>query len=153
MGRYSTKTANHCLMKISILCEGRLNKGIENELCDIYIKRTLSLKQSGILNLEIKNKPNKRINNKNIKNLTLDENGKHMSTMDLVDTIKKLNNNRIEFLNFFIGKPEGLSEDYSEYEKISLSKMTLPHSLARVILCEQIYRCATILTNHPYHKS
>ena len=140
-------------MKISILCEGRLNKGIENELCDIYIKRTLSLKQSGILNLEIKNKPNKRINNKNIKNLTLDENGKHMSTKDLVDTIKKLNNNRIEFLNFFIGKPEGLSEDYSEYEKISLSKMTLPHSLARVILCEQIYRCATILTNHPYHKS
>jgi 23S rRNA (pseudouridine1915-N3)-methyltransferase len=117
-------------MKISILCEGRLNKGIENELCDIYIKRTLSLKQSGILNLEIKNKPNKTNN-----------------------TIKTLNNNRIEFLNFFIGKPEGLSEDYSEYEKISLSKMTLPHSLARVILCEQIYRCATILTNHPYHKS
>ena len=140
-------------MKISILCEGRLNKGLEKELCDIYIKRTLSLKKSGILNLEIKNKPNKTNNSKNIKNLILDERGKNINTMDLVEMIKALNNNRIETLNFYIGKPEGLSNNYEQHEKISLGKMTFPHSLARVILCEQIYRCATILTNHPYHKS
>ena len=140
-------------MKISILCEGRLNKSLEKELCDIYIKRTLSLKKSGILNLEIKNKPNKTNNSKNIKNLILDEGGKIINTMDLVEMIKTLNNNRIETLNFYIGKPEGLSNNYEQYEKISLGKMTFSHSLARVILCEQIYRCATILTNHPYHKS
>ena len=79
------KTANYCLMKISILCEGRLNKGLENELCNIYIKRTLSLKKSGILNLEIKNKPNKTNNSKNTKNLILDEKGKNINTMDLVE--------------------------------------------------------------------
>ena len=140
-------------MKISILCEGRLNKGLENELCNIYIKRTLSLKKSGILNLEIKTKPNKTNNSKNTKNLVLDEKGKNINTMDLVGMIKTLNNNRIESLNFYIGKPEGFSNNYEKYEKISLGKMTFPHSLARVILCEQIYRCATILTNHPYHKS
>ena len=94
-------------MKISILCEGRLNKGLENELCNIYIKRTLSLKKSGILNLEIKNKPNKTNNSKNTKNLILDEKGKNINTMDLVGMIKTLNNNRIETLNFYIGKPEG----------------------------------------------
>lgn len=153
MGRCFAKTANYCLMKISILCEGRLNKGLENELCNIYIKRTLSLKKSGILNLEIKNKPNKTNNSKNTKNLVLDEKGKNINTMDLVGMIKTLNNNRIESLNFYIGKPEGFSNNNEKYEKISLGKMTFPHSLARVILCEQIYRCATILTNHPYHKS
>ena len=41
-------------MKISILCEGRLNKGIENDLCKLYLDRILSLKNSGILNIEIK---------------------------------------------------------------------------------------------------
>ena len=41
-------------MKISIMCEGRLNKLAENHLCENYIKRTLSLKKSGILNVEFK---------------------------------------------------------------------------------------------------
>ena len=104
-------------MKISILCEGRLNKGLENELCNIYIKRTLSLKKSGILNLEIKNKPNKTNNSKNTKNLVLDEKGKNINTMDLVGMIKTLNNNRIETLNFYIGKPEGFTNNYRKIRK------------------------------------
>ena len=56
-------------MKISILCEGRLNKGIENDLCKLYLDRILSLKNSGILNIEIKKiSEKKEINkNKNIK--------------------------------------------------------------------------------------
>ena len=57
-----------------------------------------------------------------------------------------------ELINFFLGRPDGFDKNDSEFEKISLSKMTFPHSLARVILCEQIYRCATILSNHPYHR-
>jgi 23S rRNA (pseudouridine1915-N3)-methyltransferase len=59
----------------------------------------------------------------------------------------------VEFLNFYIGNPEGFKNSVDKFEKLSLGKMTFPHSLARVILCEQIYRCATLLTNHPYHKS
>ena len=41
-------------MKIDILCEGRLNKNIENEICNLYINRISSLKKSGILKIEIK---------------------------------------------------------------------------------------------------
>ena len=37
-------------------------------------------------------------------------------------------------------------------ENISVSKMTLPHLLVRILLLEQIYRALTILINHPYHK-
>ena len=74
-------------MKIDILCEGKLNKNIENDICDLYLNRISSLKKSGILKVEIK----KITNHKNYK-------------------------------------------------------------IKRVILCEQIYRCATILAKHPYHR-
>ena len=143
-------------MKISIMCEGRLNKLAENHLCENYIKRTLSLKKSGILNVELKKisyKKKKIIQNKNIKNFILDESGSNITTLKLAKTISDFNNQGIELLNFFIGKPNGFSMNVDKFEKISLSKMTFPHSLVRVILCEQIYRCATILINHPYHKN
>ena len=57
-------------------------------------------------------------------------------------------------LNFIIGGPDGASDFFSEIisEKISLSNMTLPHLLARVLLLEQIFRSLTILINHPYHR-
>lgn len=53
-----------------------------------------------------------------------------------------------------IGGPEGLAPaclDKAEL-KLSLSKLTLPHPLVRVMLSEQLYRAMSILKNHPYHK-
>lgn len=53
---------------------------------------------------------------------------------------------------FFVGGADGFSEEFrkSADRLLSLSQMTLPHELARVILAEQIYRAFTILRNHPY---
>ena len=53
-----------------------------------------------------------------------------------------------------IGGPEGLAPACLEKAelKLSLSKMTLPHPLVRVMLSEQLYRAMSILKNHPYHK-
>ena len=55
---------------------------------------------------------------------------------------------------FLIGGPEGLPVDILEtcHERWSLSNLTLPHMLARIILLETLYRSFTILTHHPYHK-
>ena len=57
-------------------------------------------------------------------------------------------------LTFVIGGALGLSPqiyDRADLE-LSLSPMTLPHRLARLVLLEQIYRCLTIIRNEPYHK-
>jgi len=55
---------------------------------------------------------------------------------------------------FLIGGAFGLDSDLLKdaREKISLSRMTLPHGLARLFLAEQLYRAGTILRNEPYHK-
>ena len=53
---------------------------------------------------------------------------------------------------FFVGGADGFSPEFrqSADQLLSLSQMTLPHELARVIITEQIYRAFTILRNHPY---
>lgn len=57
-------------------------------------------------------------------------------------------------LVFLVGGPDGLSEACRQRAntKWSLSALTLPHPLVRVILLEQFYRAWTLLNNHPYHK-
>lgn len=54
---------------------------------------------------------------------------------------------------FAIGGADGLSQAViaRAEERLSLSPLTLPHELARLVLAEQLYRCHTLLTGHPYH--
>jgi 23S rRNA (pseudouridine1915-N3)-methyltransferase len=55
---------------------------------------------------------------------------------------------------FLIGGPDGLDPDVLARAdfKLSLSRLTLPHALARVLLAEQLYRAQSVLENHPYHR-
>lgn len=57
-------------------------------------------------------------------------------------------------LTFVIGGPDGVSDDVSDRANVtwSLSDLTLPHGLARVLFIEQLYRAWTLTTGHPYHR-
>jgi len=57
-------------------------------------------------------------------------------------------------LAFVIGGPDGLDEKVKAQASflLRLSSLTLPHALAEVVLVEQLYRAATLLTGHPYHR-
>ena len=57
-------------------------------------------------------------------------------------------------LGFLIGGPEGHATDVLQHadETWSLGPLTLPHMLVRLMLAEQLYRAATLLGNHPYHR-
>jgi len=57
-------------------------------------------------------------------------------------------------IDFIIGGAFGLEDSILKIasQKLSLSKMTFPHQMAKTILCEQIYRAQTIIDKHPYHK-
>lgn len=60
-----------------------------------------------------------------------------------------------EDISIIIGGPDGVSDELlaAASHKISLSPLTFPHHMVRVILLEQIYRAWSILNNHPYHRA
>lgn len=83
--------------------------------------------------------------------ILLDVKGKAMESENFA---KMLQNNSDKKITFVIGGAYGVSSKVRDRadSKISLSSLTFPHMLARMILLEQIYRAKSILENHPYHK-
>lgn len=83
----------------------------------------------------------------------MDVAGKQWSTPQLADKLADWQMQG-EHLSFVIGGPDGIAADCLQQadELWSLSKLTLPHPLVRVLFIEQFYRAWTILQNHPYHK-
>ena len=55
---------------------------------------------------------------------------------------------------FIIGGADGIDEELKQKanEMIRLSSLTLPHAMARLVLCEQLYRAVSVVKNHPYHR-
>jgi 23S rRNA (pseudouridine1915-N3)-methyltransferase len=91
---------------------------------------------------------------KNSLSIALDERGKLWNTQELAQKIDSWQT-KAAAVNFFIGGPDGLSKHClaTANECWSLSPLTLPHPLVRVILIEQLYRAISILQNHPYHRA
>ncbi len=86
--------------------------------------------------------------------LALDEHGRQWSSAELAGQLK-LWLERHPRVAILVGGPDGLSEACRERaDRVwSLSKLTFPHGMVRVLLAEQIYRAWTILQGHPYHRA
>lgn len=85
--------------------------------------------------------------------VALDERGRELSTRELATWLST----RVregQDLAFLIGGPDGLASEVRarSHFTLSLSRLTLPHALVRVLLSEQLYRAHCILTHHPYHR-
>ena len=86
--------------------------------------------------------------------ITLEINGKQLSSEELADKIDKLGVRGTSHIIFIIGGSIGLGQEVLQKSNyaLSFSKMTFPHQLMRVILLEQIYRSYRIINGEPYHK-
>lgn len=85
--------------------------------------------------------------------VALDEHGAQMSTRELASWLKaRMQDGRD--VAFLIGGPDGFAPEVLERSdlKWSLSRLTFPHALVRVVLAEQLYRAHSVLANHPYHR-
>jgi len=83
----------------------------------------------------------------------LDEHGKSLTTVELAKWLsQRLQDGRN--LSFVIGGPDGLGPEILKKAAFrwSLSALTFPHTMVRVILAEQLYRAHSVLQNHPYHR-
>ncbi len=85
--------------------------------------------------------------------ICLDERGKSISSQQLAEQLQSWNDEQ-QHVSIIIGGADGLSEDLKKkaHRMWSLSGMTLPHGLVRVLMVEQLYRAWTITQNHPYHR-
>ena len=85
--------------------------------------------------------------------VALDEQGSAWSTRDFAERLERWRESTAA-LAFVIGSADGLDAGFKRRAaaRFSLSSLTLPHALVRVVLAEQIYRAASLIAGHPYHR-
>ncbi len=87
--------------------------------------------------------------------VVLDEGGKTPTSAQFSQLLRKARDGGTETMAFLIGGADGHGPTVrtAARDVIGFGAMTLPHGLVRVVLAEQLYRAATIITGHPYHRS
>ena len=155
-------------MKITLLLTGKTTDKHVAELVDLYTNRIKKYTAFDIVTIpELKNTKNMPVQEqktreavKIIQTLTdddyiilLDEKGKELKTIEFSVALEKMFFLPKKRIVFIIGGPWGFSEKvYSMADyKMSLSKMTFPHQLVRLLFLEQLYRVFTIIKGEPYH--
>ena len=144
-------------MIIELLYQDKFKFDFEKDLFNKYKSRLEKISRKNLSQFSEKRISQKKIieiiNNKNKNNyiIILDETGKQQSTEQFKDIIFGSIAKKITFI---VGGTNGFTKNLLEKSDlvISLSKMTLTHSFAAIILLEQIYRSVTIKINHPYHR-
>tara|TARA_Y100000766_G_C18650944_1_gene480399 strand:- start:228 stop:668 length:441 start_codon:yes stop_codon:yes gene_type:complete len=144
-------------MKLSFIFLGKKKLESYDLLMNKYFKRLNSFINSDVLfineknNLKLEKKISTLLKSRDLL-VVLDEKGIHMSSEKyaffLNEKLKQFNT-----IFFLVGASYGVPLNIIKQANftISLSEMTLPHLIARLVLVEQTYRALTILNNHPYH--
>ena len=136
-----------------IIAIGKIKKKWIQEGIEIYLKRLPGLEVIEIKdNTQIKEEHTiKELMRKNDVLVTLNENGQSFTSKQLATRLLNSHNQNITFV---IGGASGLSPSLNNCAawQLSLSPLTFPHEIARILLLEQIYRAKTIIQGGPYHK-
>jgi 23S rRNA (pseudouridine1915-N3)-methyltransferase len=160
-------------MRLMVIAVGRLKDGPERELAERYRKRCDDLgRRLGFRALEIHEISESRakdaatriaaegvaiaalIPDKAVA-VALDETGKSLDSATFSAQLSRWRESGVPALAFLIGGADGLSPDLRRKAGLTLAfgATTWPHQMVRVMLLEQLYRAATILSGHPYHRA
>lgn len=160
-------------MRIIVIAIGRLKQGPERELADRYRERFDGIgRKLGFRGLEIHEIPESRARDAAARMadeaaaiaalipdrssiIALDERGETIDSAAFARHLGRWRDESVPTAAFLIGGADGLSPELRRRVKLSVAfgKATWPHQMVRVMLLEQIYRAATILSGHPYHRA
>lgn len=160
------------MLSVNIICIGKIKERYWTDAIAEYSKRLSGFCRFNICELEEEkafSSPNesqiasilsaegKRIISKLSKNsyvIPMCIEGKMLTSVELADKLSDIALSGKSSVDFIIGGSFGLSNDVKAKAdlKLSMSKMTFPHQMARVVLSEQIYRAFEIMSNGKYHK-
>jgi 23S rRNA (pseudouridine1915-N3)-methyltransferase len=162
----------NALMRIVVIAIGRLKQGPERELAERYRERFGDIgRKLGFRGLEIHEIPESRARDaatriaeeataisaaipaKSVL-VALDERGDNVDSAAFARHLGRWRDESVANTIFVIGGADGLSPDLRRKAKLSIAfgSATWPHQMVRVMLLEQVYRAATILAGHPYHR-
>ena len=159
-------------MRIVIAAVGRLKQGPERDLAERYRKRAADAGRGvgfrGVEIIEIRESKaregDKRILEESIAlatvipedavTIVLDERGENLDSLALTREIMRWRDAGRPVAVFVIGGADGLAASLRERADLRLAfgAATWPHQLVRIMLLEQVYRAATLLAGHPYHR-
>jgi 23S rRNA (pseudouridine1915-N3)-methyltransferase len=159
-------------LRLHLVVVGRLKAGPERELADRYAKRITAAAKplgfSGPTIRELGESPARSSGERKAQEaaailqaipadaiaLRLDERGDPVTSADFAASIGKARDSGSRDFVLIIGGADGLGEQVAALapRAISFGRMTMPHQLVRILALEQIYRAATILAGHPYHR-
>ena len=154
-------------MKLSVLAVGHRQPAWVSEGCAEYLKRMP--RELPVSVTEIKPEPRGSKTREQLlaaekarirealaggsRIVVLDEKGDDLTTLKLAKRLETwmLDGRDVALL---IGGADGLDEEFKQQadDRLRLSSLTLPHGMARLLLCEQLYRAVSVLKNHPYHR-
>ena len=160
-------------LRIAIAAIGRLKSGPERDLVDRYVERARALgRQIGLTGFDIAESAEARAGSPAERKkqeaepllarlaptdivIALDETGRGLTSPDLARKIGAWRDENRPAARFLVGGPDGLDRAVRQRADLvlSFSPLTWPHQLVRVMLAEQLYRAATLLAGHPYHRN
>ncbi|KQZ29503.1 50S rRNA methyltransferase [Mesorhizobium sp. Root552] len=160
-------------MKISVHAVGRMKSGPEKELADRYFERfakagpAIGLEFTGITETpegrgqtasERRREEGQKLQGQlqaGSALVLLDERGKNFSSEEFAGRLGLFRDGGRKALVVAIGGPDGHDQSLRDQADlvVSFGELTWPHQLVRVMLGEQLYRAATILSGHPYHRA
>ena len=160
-------------MRLVVVCIGRLKQGPERELAERYRERFEDIgRKLGFRGLEIHEIPESRARDATARIaeeaaaisalipdkyvlVALDEHGQNVDSATFARHLGRWRDEGSANTIFTIGGADGLSPDLQRKAKLRMAfgSATWPHQMVRVMLLEQIYRAATILAGHPYHRA
>jgi 23S rRNA (pseudouridine1915-N3)-methyltransferase len=146
-------------MRVRVVCIGRRARDPLLEAADDYLQRLtryvdielVRLKESGLNDeksaIASRLRPNDRL-------VVMDERGEQVTTIDLANRLKRWRELGGDLV-LLVGGADGIHPAIKARaaETIALSRLTLPHRLAQVLLLEQLYRAYTVLRGEPYHRA
>ena len=160
-------------MRLVVISIGRLKQGPERELAERYREQFEDIgRKLGFRGLEVHEIPESRardaatrmaeeataissaIPEKSVL-VALDERGDNIDSTTFAGHLGRWRDESVAHAIFLIGGADGLSPDLRRKAKlrVAFGSATWPHQMVRVMLLEQLYRAATILAGHPYHRA
>ena len=158
---------------VNVICVGKLKEAYWRDACAEYLKRLGAFCKPAVVELpesRLSQNPSdgeiaaalrseaklmtSYVEQKGAYNIAMCIEGKMLSSEELAAKLEQAGVSGFGTVNFFIGSSFGLDDEIKRAcdLRLSISRMTLPHQLARVVLMEQVYRGYSIISGNKYHK-